>query len=323
MLVLDDKWIWDFWIVRDGTEWNMFFLQAPKSIGDPELRHWNVSIGHAVSSDLRNWNCTGEVFGPSAGPAWDDFTTWTGSVVQDPDGLWHLFYTGTSRGENGLKQRIGRAVSKDLREWSRCGEGPVLDLSLDVYEEYAPGRWHDRAMRDPWVMRDPDGDGWIMYFTARAAGIEEANDAGAIGLARSQNLVSWTLDEPVHIGGFGQLEVPQVMNIQNRWYCLFCTAAEHWSEAYRASYPRAAVTGTHYLVSDSHLGPWEIAACEFLDGSAPPNRYAGKIIRNGMSMHYMGFLNFGSDGRFVGAISDPVPVEIGSEGRLALREPKS
>ena len=171
-------------------------------------------------------------------------------------------------------------------------------------------------------MRDPDGDGWIMYFTARAAGIEEANDAGAIGLARSPDLMCWTLDEPVHIGGFGQLEVPQVMNIQDRWYCLFCTAAEHWSAAYRSSYPRAAVTGTHYLVSDSHLGPWEIAACEFLDGSAPPNRYAGKIIRDRTSMHYMSFLNFGSDGRFVGAISDPVPVEIGSGGRLTLREPR-
>ena len=39
-------------------------------------------------------------------------------------------------------------------------------------------------------------------------------------------------------------------------------------------------------------------------------------------MHYMSFLNFGPDGRFVGAISDPVPVEIGSEGMLKLREPK-
>ena len=138
MLALDDKWIWVFWIVRDGTEWNMFFLQAPKSIGDPELRHWNVSIGHAVSSDLRNWNYTGEVFGPSVGSAWDDFTTWMGNVVQDPEGLGHLFYTGTSRGENGLKQRIGRAISKNLREWARCSEWPVLDLSLDVYESIRP-----------------------------------------------------------------------------------------------------------------------------------------------------------------------------------------
>ena len=85
MLALKDRWIWDFWLARDGAHWHVFFLQAPKSIGDPELRHWNVSIGHATSDDLKNWSYRGTCFGPAAGPAWDDHTTWTGSVVRDDD----------------------------------------------------------------------------------------------------------------------------------------------------------------------------------------------------------------------------------------------
>ena len=117
------------------------------------------------SRDLETWEHLGTTFAPAEAPAWDDYTTWTGSVVQGDDGLWHLFYTGTRRSEDGLKQRIGHATSTDLHTWQRVGRRARLDLSGDLYEEYAPGHWHDRAMRDPWVMRDPQG-GWLMYFTA-------------------------------------------------------------------------------------------------------------------------------------------------------------
>ena len=38
-------------------------------------------------------------------------------------------------------------------------------------------------------------------------------------------------------------EVPQVFQVGNKWYCLFCTADIHWSEAYKRSFPQAPVTG--------------------------------------------------------------------------------
>ena len=77
-------------------------------------------------------------------------------MVRGDDGLWHLFYTGTNHAEDGLKQRIGHATSTDLHNWSRVGDGLALDID-ERYEDYAPGHWHDQAMRDPWVMRDPEG----------------------------------------------------------------------------------------------------------------------------------------------------------------------
>ena len=178
VLRLDDKWIWDSWYVRDGDRWHGFFLQADKALGDPDLRHWNVSQGHATSRDLRTWTHLGTCFAPAPAPAWDDYTTWTGSVVRDHDGLWHLFYTGSTRAEDGLKQRIGHATSTDLHAWRRVGDGLALDLSGDAYEELTPGHWHDRAMRDP------AGDGWLMYFTGRVPGRAEPNAGGAIGLVQ-------------------------------------------------------------------------------------------------------------------------------------------
>ncbi|MEZ5080393.1 MAG: hypothetical protein R2878_07030 [Thermoleophilia bacterium] len=54
-LALDDRWLWDFWTAQDGGRLHVFYLQAQKSLGDPDLRHWNVSIGHAVSADMERW----------------------------------------------------------------------------------------------------------------------------------------------------------------------------------------------------------------------------------------------------------------------------
>lgn len=318
-IALPDKWIWDSWYVRDGDLWHAFFLQADKSLGDPELRHRNATYGHATSPDLRSWTHKGTVFQPAAEPAWDDCTTWTGSVVRGEDGRWHLFYTGSSRSEDGLKQRIGHATSDDLHAWTRVGDGLVLDLSGSDYEEYTPGHWHDRAMRDPWVLRDPDGPGWLMYFTARVPDRAEPNAGGAIGFATSPNLYDWTLEPPVYSGGaFGQMEVPQVFNAEGRWYCLFCTAPEHYSARYAAEYPGTLARGTHYLVAEHPRGPWSLAPGPFLDGNPATDRYASRVLETDSGLLLLGFLHNPGGGAFVGEIANPVPVGIDGDGRLRL-----
>jgi beta-fructofuranosidase len=316
-LALENQWIWDFWLVREGEDWHAYFLKADKSLGDPELRHRNVTQGHAVSKDLTNWTHLGTTFAPSEGPAFDDWTTWTGSVIKDDTGLWHLFYTGTPHEHEGMHQRIGHATSTDMHNWTRVGNGLALDLSGDDYEEYTPGHWHDRAMRDPWVMKNPDGEGWLMYFTARVPGVEEPNAGGAIGFATSPDLNTWTLQPPVYAGGmFGQMEVPQVFKMGEKWYCVFCTAAEHWSEAYKAFNPQSPVTGSHYLIADHNLGPWEVAPGPFLEGDYPCRRYAGKIALTDEGPKVMGFIHTTPDHPFVGIVSDPIPVSVDENGFL-------
>jgi beta-fructofuranosidase len=315
-IALRDKWIWDSWYVRDGDLWHCFFLQADKALGDPDRRHFNVSQGHATSRDLKTWEHRGTCFAPAPSPAWDDCATWTGSVVKGDDGLWHLFYTGTRRSEDGLKQRIGHATSTDLHNWRRLGDGLALDID-DRYEEYTPGHWHDRAMRDPWVMRDPKGEGWLMYFTARVPGVAEPNAGGAIGFATSPDLHSWSLRDPVYAGGdFGQLEVPQVFEAGNRWYCLFCTGPGHWSKAYAVSYLGTPVSGSHYLVADDPRGPWTVAPGAFLDGDPALDRYAARVVDTGNGLVLLGFLHNPGGGGFVGEIADPAPVTIDDDGWL-------
>ncbi|MCW4628152.1 ABC transporter permease subunit [Marinomonas rhodophyticola] len=167
-IALKDQWIWDSWYFREGDTWHGYFLKADKALLDPERRHLNVSQGHATSTDLVHWQHHGTCFAPAKSPAWDDSTTWTGSVVCDESGLYHLFYTGTCLAENSLYQRVGHATSTDLHHWQRVGDGLCLDLvgeNAAHYEhQHQKGFWHDRAMRDPWVMKDPKGEGWLMFL---------------------------------------------------------------------------------------------------------------------------------------------------------------
>lgn len=323
-LKLENDWIWDSWYAHDGDRWHGYFLKAPKSLGDPDLRHFNVTQGHAVSDDLVNWEHLGTCLAPAEGPAFDDYTTWTGSVVQDDGGLWHLFYTGTSHAEKGMYQRIGHATSTDMHNWERVGDGLCLDLTgptADLYEkDHAKGFWHDRAMRDPWVMRDPEGDGWLMFFTARVPGEAEANNGGAVGFATSPDLATWTLQPPVFSGGYGQLEVPQVFEHDGQWYCLFCTADEHFSEAQAAATPGGPVTGNHYLIGDGPRGPWRIAS-GFLDGANPCLRYAARIVPTDDGLVILGFNHTAPDGSFGGFVMDPEPVVQQQDGLLKVERP--
>lgn len=315
-LALKDKWIWDFWTYRDGDDYHIYFLQADNTLDHPDMRHRNVTQGHAVSKDLINWTHLGTTFKPADPVAWDDWTTWTGSTLRDDEGLWHLFYTGTEHAEEGMKQRIGHATSTDGHNWTRVGNGLALDISGPHYEEYTPGHWHDRAFRDPWVMKNPKGDGWVMYMVARRPGSEEPNAGGTVGFATSPDLYTWTLQPPVYSGGmFGQMEVPQVFEVNGKWYMLFCTDGSHWSDAYKAFNPEKPVRGTHYLMADDPFGPWDVAPGPFFDG-AQGSRYAGKIVETDNGLVFMGFLHDAADGSFIGQVSDPIPVRVDADGLL-------
>jgi TrwC relaxase/Glycosyl hydrolases family 32 N-terminal domain len=129
-------------------------------VGDPDLRHWNTSVGHAISTDLVQWQVVADALTPSTEPAFDDLATWTGSVVRGDDDTWYLFYTGLSKADDGLVQRVGLATSEDLTTWRKHGSDLLVTADSRWYATL-DGSGASEAWRDPWIVRGPDGDATV------------------------------------------------------------------------------------------------------------------------------------------------------------------
>jgi beta-fructofuranosidase len=299
VLRLADQWVWDSWLADTGSEFHLFFLQAPRSLGDQIKRHFNASVGHAVSTDLRDWTVLGTVL--EAGPpgSGEDMAVWTGSVIEH-GGQWHMFYTATRRADPGVEQRVALATSTDLSTWSRHPANPLIELDERWYERVVYDAW-----RDPWVMRDPDGEGFHALITARAGyGPEDAR--GVIGHAWSPDLVSWEVRPPLsEPGEFGHLEVPQVEIVDGTPVLLFSVGPDRFSQARRARLPHEEA-GTYVAVGDSLLGPWDITGASRLP---VPDLYAARIVRDRAGeWQVLGFRDGSLRGEFIGEIIDPVPL---------------
>jgi beta-fructofuranosidase len=313
---LPDHWIWDFWFAQDGDEVHLFFLHAPRSLGDPDLRHRSARIGHAVSRDLRTWQRLPMALEPGPPRAFDDQAMWTGSVLRRGR-RWHLFYTGISSRDNGAVQRIGHAISDDLVDWER--HGLVLEADPQWYETLGPGVAAE-AWRDPWVFRASDCGGFHMFVTARA-NQGPADGRGVIAHAVSADLNTWEVGPPVfEAGEFSTLEVPQLVNLGGRWRLLFSASGRDHSAARLARPGVVAQAGTHYLVADHELGPFQLDRDAFLVGSADLRFYAGRVIHHRGAWWFLAWQN-AADRRFLGELSDPMPVTVGPGGSLSVATP--
>lgn len=291
-LRLPDKWVWDSWIADTGSEFHLFYLQAPRSLREESLRHRNATIGHAVSIDLRRWQVVEDAL--TAGPpgAWDDVATWTGSVIEHR-GVWHLFYTGVTVRDARLEQGIGLATSTDLTHWHKVSFNPVLEMDHRWYELSGFDAW-----RDPWVLRDPGGKGFHLLVTARAR--EGGAFGGVIGHAWSADLVSWRPGPPLTSPGmFGHLEVPQVEEVEGTPILLFSVASDRLPVGFEGANTSFVVAG------ESLLGPWDLRRARPI---LVPDLYAARLVRDRAGdWQVIGFRDGSGRGAFVGELTDPIP----------------
>jgi beta-fructofuranosidase len=306
MLQLPDHWVWDSWYTRDDDgAWHVFFLRASRALLDAERRHHRASIGHAVSADLGRWRLQPDALVAVDAPGWDDLAVWTGSTVRGRDGRWYLFYTGVSRADEGRVQRIGLATSDDLITWHRHGPGPLVEADPAWYEQLDPAAWYEQAWRDPWVFPDPAGAGWHMLITARS-NTGPAADRGVIGHATSTDLVTWTIRPPLSTpAGFGHLEVPQVAVVDGQPLLLFCSNPD--ADGHRI-----------WVVPGSTItGPWDLTTAQPF---AHPHLYAPRLVPHDDGWAVIGFLDHVDD-RFVGELTDPLPVRYHPTAGLLARTP--
>ncbi len=319
MLRLPEDWVWDSWVADDGELYHLYYLQAPRALEDPTLRHTRATIGHATSRDLTEWQVLGPTLGPSPAGGWDDLALWTGSTVRGDDGTWRLFYTAlnTGRGHGLRDQRVGVAVSEDLHRWSRVGDAPLVVPDPRWYQTLPEDPTASETWRDPFVFRDPGGDGWHMLVTARLRGTERYDD-GVLAHARSSDLPTWEVQPPVSgdPAGFGQVEVPQVRVVGDRPVLVFTCHPEEQSEARRAEHGHFCTWSVAGEPGGSLLGPWDLSRA--VPFTAEPALFAAPLVqRRDGSWVLVGFRNQEPEGIFSFEIIDPVPVHVEAGGLVA------
>ena len=317
-LRLADHWVWDTWFAVDGDLVHAFFLHAPRSLGDPDLRHGHARVGHAVSRDLRAWELRAPVLQGAEPGAIDERATWTGSVIRDGDG-WLMAYTGIGARDGGRWiQRIGLATSPDLDTWTRT----------DVVVRADP-RWYETASdarraehwRDPWMYVDPDG---VLHLLITARASDGPDDGrGVIGHAWSRDRRTFEVGPPLSAPGeVRQLEVPQLVDLGGgRWTVLASLRTTAHGAARRARPGFMSETGTLALDGPSPLGPFAVPPGPCLLGDPADRLYAARLVELRGQRHLIAWIDRDADGHFVGELTAPISVETGLDGRLRIAGP--
>ncbi len=302
-LRLPGQWVWDSWFAFDGEHHHAFYLQASRALGDPNRRHRNVSIGHAISTDLRNWTVIADALATSESPAPDSWTTWTGSVVREDSGSWRMFYTGTSREDNGQRQTVCAATSTDLMTWKKVENLPVVAADKRWYKTLEGGYDYE-PFRDPWVFKLPDQNDWTMLTTAGSIESKSRFDEGVMGVAKSKDLINWEVQPPLGKPGqgFGETEVFQFEIVDGVPVILFCCGPLWISEERKAA---GEVGGLYSFPVAKDLSDVDFnRAVLFPDTTL----YASRLVqdKNGV-WNLIAFINE-VDGEFIGELCDPIPV---------------
>ena len=161
----------------------------------------------------------------------------TGSVMQDNEGLYHLFYTGhNDTGNGGLgKECVMHATSTDREHWEKHPE--------DTF--YPPENYSHDDFRDPevfWVDRDQCY--WLLI-----AGRENTL-GGVVAKYTSTDLKTWEYYGPIYapLSHF-MLECPDLFQIGDTWYLTYS-----WDCC------------TYYAIGDSMDGPFVAPKDNILDG---------------------------------------------------------
>jgi beta-fructofuranosidase len=313
-LRLPGQWVWDSWFVRDGDTFHAFYLQASRALQDANRRHRNVSVGHATSTDLINWTVLPDALAISDSPAFDSWTTWTGSVIKQGD-TWWMFYTGTSREDEGQVQSVGAATSTDLITWNKLGSQAMVRAEAPHYAKRDQIKWQDEAFRDPWVFKfQPSDETWHMLVTARADGPDTAN-SGVMGHAISKDLKHWDVQPPLSAPGqgFGETEVFQFEVVDGVPIVLFC-CNYYWLSPERKARERG---GVYSLPVAADLSNVDFNHAVWFESR--PELYASRLVQGKDGRwNLIGFIDM-VDGKFVGELSDPIPVTAHPEKGLIPR----
>ena len=210
----------DFTLVKRDGWFHCFYIRRDMSVPYDSTER---DLGHAVSRDLYIWTQLPPVL-PVRPSHWDQAKVWAPDI-REIDGVYYMFYTGVTNvpGEYAFHQQIGLATSTDLMTWNRLDE-PVFTCSQVRWSYCDRYQYTGGEFRDAFVMPDPSGTGWLMYYTARPASVPETYICGVA--SSSGDLTEWVNRDPLWIShdswsGSSVVESPHVFKHGSLYYLVF------------------------------------------------------------------------------------------------------
>ena len=182
-------WIWDSWIADDGERYHLFFLKAPRALEDPALRHAAATIGHATLARPRR---LGRARGRAAARRRAAGTTSrcgparSRAATTASGGCTTRRSPATARPRRHGPAASALAESDDLIHVA-ARRRPAAGRARPALVPHARRHRRSETWRDPFVFRDPDGDGWHMLITARDPDAPRLRD-GVLAHARSADM---------------------------------------------------------------------------------------------------------------------------------------
>lgn len=222
---------------------------------------------HCVTTkDFINVNYKGEAIQRGGNDA-PNKNIYTGSVIKDQEGLYHVFYTAYNE-DLKVNESSVQAVMK--------ATGYSLDkLSTDEeFIYYSDGKQYEEFdWRDPFVFWNQEEACYYMLLASRMKGGGELR-GGCVSLSKSKDLINWTYEEPFYYPRmYITMECPEVFKMGDYWYLVFSTFSDRFT--------------THYRYAKSLQGPWHIPADDVFDTRA---NYAIKTASDGRSRFAFGWI---------------------------------
>lgn len=157
-----------------------------------------------------------------------------------------------------------QAVGTDLEHLNTVEEF----LFVSDGKQYEEFDW-----RDPFVYWNEEDECYDMLLASRIKGGGELR-GGCIALCKSKDLKQWTYEKPFYAPGmYITMECPEIFKMGNYWYLVFSTFSDQFT--------------THYRISKSPNGPWEIPEDDVFDTRSD---YAIKTASDGQRRFAFGWI---------------------------------
>jgi len=281
--------LWDSCLFEwDGT-FHLYHLESSEKLWD--------RLGHAVSADLVHWEARDPIHIAGRPGDWNEGPMILTGMVVPHDGRFYLF----AGGRTGGRQVMGVFTSGDLDHWEVHPASPVLCPEGPHYLSKPTPHCPEVDWRDPCIHYRKDDGHYHALLCARLPEMSHRHSGATIAHVRSRDLIRWEHLPPIQAptGRFYDTEVPDVFEMDGRYYLLFSTASSGAFQINTAG--RENATGTFYMVGDDVDGPFSLPDEYLLIGAGQGKMaaYCGRTIAHEDGRLFYHHINHGGDIRAV------------------------